>query len=163
MFDLVKGKMRYLAFEKSVGGVIFRSYGKHRLYLLLKYRSGQWDFPKGHVEVGEKEEETFRREIKEETGIADLEMLPKSKAVARYFYQARGNEKRERIKEGKGIYIFKKVVYFVAKTETVEVVLDFENRDFVWLPFEKAWRRIGNKDSKRVLEFAEEKISSWQK
>jgi hypothetical protein len=48
--------------EVSVGAVVFTGEKNKRQYLLLHYPSGHFDFPKGHVEVGETEEETLRRE-----------------------------------------------------------------------------------------------------
>lgn len=35
----------------------------------------KWFFPKGHVEAGEDDETTARREIREETGLVDLELI----------------------------------------------------------------------------------------
>lgn len=152
--------MRYLSFEKSVGGVVYRKRENEILYLLVRYRSWQWDFAKGHVEEGETEEQTLRREIMEETGLENLEILPGFRKAVRYFYTAKGNEKKERISEGRGIYIFKRAVYFAAETTTEKIVIDFENKDFAWLTFEQAYKRLGNDDSRRVLTSADGAIKS---
>lgn len=144
--------MKYISFEKSVGGVVYRRQDDKILYLLLRYRSGQWDFPKGHVEEGETEEQTLRREIMEETGIADIKILPGLRQTVRYFYTAKGNEKKERMEKGRGIYIFKKAVFFATETRIEKVIIDFENKDFAWLSFEEAFKRLGNDDSRGVLE-----------
>ena len=53
--------------ERSAGAIIFREEKRKIYYLLLHYESGHWDFPKGHVEKEEKEKETVKREIREET------------------------------------------------------------------------------------------------
>ncbi|MEW6722749.1 MAG: NUDIX domain-containing protein, partial [Candidatus Micrarchaeota archaeon] len=50
--------------EKSCGIILFRE-GEKRLYLLLHYEEGHWDFPKGHVEAGESEHEAASREAVE--------------------------------------------------------------------------------------------------
>ena len=64
--------------EVSVGSVLFRLKPEGgREYLVLQYPSGHYDFPKGHIEAEETEEETLRRETKEETGIQELEMFDK--------------------------------------------------------------------------------------
>lgn len=56
--------------EKSCGGIVYRKFHGNTEILLIKHvKSGYWSFPKGHVENGETEEETAKREIKEETGI----------------------------------------------------------------------------------------------
>lgn len=145
---------KFIAFEKSIGGVVFRVIDGKILYLLLQYRSWQWDFPKGHQERGESEEQTLRRELLEETGISQISILPGFHRSVYYFYSARGREKMKRIDAKKGINIFKKVVYYAVKTDVSEVRIDFENKNFAWLAFDEAYERIGNKDSKRILDLA---------
>lgn len=57
-------------YEKSCGAIVYRKYhGNTEILLVRSIQSGHWSFPKGHVEEGETEEETARREIKEETGL----------------------------------------------------------------------------------------------
>lgn len=62
-----------MKYEKSCGAVIWRSNGGKREYLLVLNKKGNamghWGFPKGHVEAGESEIETAKREILEETGL----------------------------------------------------------------------------------------------
>ena len=50
----------------GAGGVVFSPAGA---VLLVRYRSGAWAFPKGHVEAGETFEDTARREVLEEGGV----------------------------------------------------------------------------------------------
>ena len=61
--------------EKSCGAVVFKKQKDGIRYLLLHYDAGHWDFPKGNQEKNEKEEQTAAREIKEETGIEDIEFV----------------------------------------------------------------------------------------
>lgn len=44
--------------------------------LLVRYRSGAWAFPKGHVEPGETLEQTAVREVHEETGVRASPLAP---------------------------------------------------------------------------------------
>ena len=80
--------------EKSTGAIIYRMENGIPLYLLLHYtpsnegKRGQWGFAKGHVEVGETEIETAKREIFEETGIQDLKFIPGFKRLEKYFRYA---------------------------------------------------------------------------
>lgn len=151
---------KLISFEKSVGGIVFRKKDNEILYLLVRYRSWQWDFPKGHVEKDETEEQTLRREIQEETGLTELSIVPNFRKTARYFYTAKGNEKKERLQQGRGIYIFKKAVIYLAQTECEKVTIDFENKDYAWLNFDQAYKRLGNDDSKRILEHAKHAIDN---
>ena len=50
------------------------------VYLLLRYPSVKpkkeyWDLPKGHMEKGEQEKDTVVREVREETGLEDIEIF----------------------------------------------------------------------------------------
>ena len=60
--------------EKSAGAIVFIK-DKEPIYLLLHYEAKHWDFPKGNIEKGEKDIETVKREIEEETGITDIEIV----------------------------------------------------------------------------------------
>lgn len=51
-------------------GIILKDINNHQILLVFGKKSQKWGFPKGHMENGETEEETARRELKEETGIA---------------------------------------------------------------------------------------------
>lgn len=142
-----------LSFEKSAGAIIFRRVDNKIYYLLLHYVNGHWDFPKGHIEKGENEAETASREVKEETGINDLKILPGFSQEIRYIYRASGKEKENRKIKGRGTLIIKKVVFFLAETNTENIRLT-EHSGFEWLTYEKALERVTYKKSKKVLEKA---------
>lgn len=56
--------------EKSCGAIVCREEDSLPQVLVIRHRNGgHWGFPKGHVEDKESEEETARREIREETGL----------------------------------------------------------------------------------------------
>jgi 8-oxo-dGTP pyrophosphatase MutT (NUDIX family) len=84
--------LRFFSFpvvwETSVGAVVFRVVRGERFYLLLHYPSGHYDFAKGHVEKGETEEMTLRRETEVESGIKICRCF--HRVSIRYFYIARG-------------------------------------------------------------------------
>ena len=72
--------------EKSCGAVVFKQQKDGSVkYLLLHYEAGHWDFPKGKQEKNEKEEQTAAREIKEETGIEDIEFVDGFREMVKYF------------------------------------------------------------------------------
>lgn len=155
-----KQKIRMISFEKSIGAVVFRWQGDTTLFLLLHYRpssrpNGHWDFPKGHREKKEAEDETLRREVFEETGIADLKIIPHFRAQVSYFYRAGKHEKEEREKQGKNVNIMKKVAYYLAETKNKNVKISIEHTGYEWLGYGDALSRITYQKSKNVLKKAD--------
>ena len=56
---------------KAAGGIVLNEKGE----LLMIFRKGLWDLPKGKMEKGEKRKQTAIREVMEETGIRDVNIL----------------------------------------------------------------------------------------
>lgn len=139
-----------VVWEVSVGAVVFREENGERFYLLLHYLSGHFDFPKGHIENGETEEATLRREVEEETGISDIKIFNKRISIS-YFYIAKGNEREKRLKYGKGVWIFKQVHFYPARTSEKEVKISREHIGFVWLPYKEALAKVTFENARRVL------------
>ena len=141
--------------EKSAGAIIFRKEAGNIYYLLLHYPSGHWEFPKGHIEGKETEEETVKREAMEETGISDLIILPGYKKYIKYFFrQYKENVSEEDRRRGKTPWVFKLVVFFIAETKTKDVKISSEHTGFVWLPIEEAIAKTTFKNSKKLLKEA---------
>lgn len=128
--------------EKSAGSVIFRRENSKIYYLLLHYESGHWGFPKGIIEKGERSEDTARREIKEETGIEDIQFIPGFKESIEYFFKLKGKT------------IFKIATFLLTETKSREVRLSFEHKDYIWLEYEGALERLAFKNDKEVLKKA---------
>ena len=151
--------------EKSAGAIIFREEEGKRYYLLLHYSSGHWEFPKGHIEGKETEEETLIREVAEETGIKDLRILPGFKKYIKYFFrQYKENVSEKDRRAGKTPWVFKLVTFFVAETKTEEIKISSEHTGFLWLPFDEAVKKISFKNSKKLLKEANDfivKIKDW--
>lgn len=138
--------------EHSAGAVIFRrEKGDEICYLLLRYRSESrkeyWGFPKGHVERGEKLEETARREIKEETGLGDVKFIKGFKEGEKYFFT----------REGKKVY--KTVIFLLAETRTKNVAISSEHLDYRWLFYKEASARLTFKNAKEILKKANNFLS----
>jgi 8-oxo-dGTP pyrophosphatase MutT (NUDIX family) len=125
--------------EFSCGALLYYIDNQKIIFLLLHYFSGHWDFPKGNKERSENHIETVRREIKEETGISDLTFIDGFVKEISYKY-LRQNQ-----------LVSKKVVYFLARTNSKDVVLSSEHTDFVWEHYESALKRLTYKKSKEIL------------
>ncbi len=135
--------------EISAGAVIFRQdMTGIRHYLLLQYRGGHWDFPRGNVEENEAAEVTARREIEEETGIEDIRFIPRFSERIVYFYTRNGHK------------VSKEAVFLLAETKNEKVTLSYEHRGFQWLDYKGAYERITYRNSKNVLEKAERFLSA---
>lgn len=125
--------------EKSCGAIVFKKQKDGIKYLLLHYGAGHWDFPKGRQEKKETEEQAALREIKEETGIEDVEFVKGFNEKINYFY-----------KQGKDA-IFKEVVFFLAQSATDEVKLSFEHIGYAWLSYENAYKKLTFNNAKELL------------
>ena len=88
--------------EKSCGAVVFTRQEGLIKYVIVQSKTGVYGFPKGHVEDGESEEETARREIFEETRLK-VDFIKGFRAEDTYTFEING----KRIK--------KNVVYFLAE------------------------------------------------
>jgi 8-oxo-dGTP pyrophosphatase MutT (NUDIX family) len=145
--------------EKSAGAIIYRKEQDKIYYLLLHYHSGHWEFSKGHVEKGESDEETVKREVTEETGINDLKIIPGFKKYIKYFFrQYKENVSEEDRRAGKTPWVFKLVTFFVAETETKDVKLSPEHIGFDWLTFDEAFKKTTFKNSKKLIKEANDFI-----
>jgi len=130
--------------ERSAGAVIFRREGPLVFYLLLRYELGHWDLPKGHIEKGEKTEETVRREVLEETGLSDLAIIPGFKKTIQYQYAWPPKVKEQELR-------MKFVAFFLGETNTKEVALSDEHIGFSWLQYGDALEKLTYKTAKDVL------------
>lgn len=143
--------------ERSAGAIVFRKEGSKIHYLLLHYESGHWDFPKGRVEKGEDGKETVKREIREETGIEDIEFLPAFKEEIKYFYR------KSYQKEKKPPLVLKEVIFYLVKTPQKRVKISFEHLGFEWLQYKRAIEKITYKNAKEVLKKANKLLLRYEK
>ncbi|MBP2625218.1 MAG: NUDIX domain-containing protein [Nitrosopumilaceae archaeon] len=125
--------------EKSIGVVIYVNTQQNKFFLLLNYPSGHWDFVKGKIEKGETEKQTAIRETMEETGITDLKFNNKFKENIEYTFRA-GRKK-----------IHKKVIFYLAETNTTKIKISNEHVGFDWKTYDDAFNKITYQNAKFVL------------
>ena len=129
---------------------MFRETENVREYLLLR-NAGRWDFPKGGVERGETELQTVLREVQEETGLKEFNIVPGFRSLIEYFYR----------RDSKTIH--KRVVYLLARTGHEAVKISFEHQAFDWFPYHDAIEEASYDNSKKTLAKAEKFIKASSK
>ena len=125
--------------QKSAGIVLFQNFHGTNRFLLLNYPQGHWDFIKGKMEHDETPHETARREAGEETGITDINFIDGFEESVKYEFRFNND------------LIQKTVVFFLAKTNTSKISLSHEHRDFVWLEYEDAMKKVTFDNAKKIL------------
>lgn len=71
-----KNQIQEIVREPTSGGIIFRHDKDGGVeILLIQDGKDRWTIPKGHIEEGETAEQTTVREIGEEAGLSDIEVL----------------------------------------------------------------------------------------
>ena len=93
-------------YEKSCGAVVFTRLNGEVKYAIIQSLEGYYGFPKGHVEAGETEEQTARREIFEETGL-NVHILNDFRYVDEHTIPYKPD-------------VVKQIVYFIAEYEDQE-------------------------------------------
>jgi 8-oxo-dGTP pyrophosphatase MutT (NUDIX family) len=112
---------------RAAGAVVFRR-TDHGVRLLVLRAYKNWDFPKGLVEEGEDQLDCARREVREETGLGDVDF-------------PFGDEFKETLP-----YAGRKVArYYLAETEEDRIKLPIspelgrpEHHEYRWVSFEEA-------------------------
>lgn len=132
----------------SCGAVIVRDTpGGRRVLMLRAFR--HWDFPKGLMEAGERPRQTAVREVREESGITELEFPwgdvhidtgPYNRGKIARYYLARTTQER---------------VLLLPSPETGRP----EHSEFRWLRFRDA-RRLASPRVLLILDWAEAKIAA---
>lgn len=124
-------------FEESCGAVIYRISGEVLEFLAVKSKTnGHWGFPKGHVEKGETEKETAKREVIEETGLR-ITILDEFRTEVQY-----------KLTDN----ILKKVIYFIGITSDHSVSIQQEEiEEFRWQNFTDMFDLLTFETDKNVL------------
>lgn len=133
-----------LALMKESFGVIpvLRREGEEPLFLLVQHArgSGHWSFAKGGAEAGESPVETARRELREETGISEVDLVENRPLVEEYIY----------FKDGKPFS--KRVTFYLGLVSNERVIpARGEIQDCAWLPHTEALERLTHDEAKEVL------------
>lgn len=69
--ELRKAFQKKFTVVRAAGGLVRNEYDQ----ILMIFRRGRWDFPKGKLDKGEKLEDCAVREVEEETGLRNVKLL----------------------------------------------------------------------------------------
>ena len=136
--------------EFSAGGVIYRRSGG-RVEVALIHTGRRWGLPKGHVEAGERVEETAVREVREETGL--LGKLERKLGQISYTYRGKSRHR-------KPIRIAKRVTFFLLAYLEGEVhSRDHEVEEARWFPLDEALAKLSFATEQKMMRRAERAIA----
>lgn len=125
-----------MIYEKSCGAIIYVNQNNELLFLVERMKKGHVSNCKGHVEAGESEHETARREIMEETGL-EVDFIPGFRESISYSPYS-GCEKE--------------VIFFLAQARGCETkAQESEVSEIYWLPFERAMEAMSYDLDREVL------------
>ncbi len=137
--------------EFTAGGVVWRQNPSGGIdILMIQDRLGRWTIPKGHVEPGEKIEQTAVREVREETGLIDLK-LGEHLDKLHFFYR----------KEGKLIFMTTHVFLIKALGDTDAIRPENSEGivDVAWFSKDEALKLIEYKDTEKLFRIGLSKIA----
>lgn len=122
--------LRFLHLIESSGGIVWKPSGE----LLMIFRRGKWDLPKGKIEMGESTEVAALREVGEEAGAGKLRIIQKFKPTYHIYKEM-------------GKWILKKTFWFEMlcfdegdlKPQVEEGITSVE-----WIPYKKIQEKLIN-------------------
>lgn len=130
--------------EKSAGFILISDgfHSSHYSVLLLHYRSGHWDFPKGNIETNETEVQAATRELREETDITKFRLVPNFRYTLGYKYTKKSK------------LISKQVILFLASTKVKKVKISNEHIGYKWTESDSSVDQLTYSNAKNALLYA---------
>lgn len=127
--------------ERSAGVIlVLRKDGAEDKFLLIKQLSGNWSFPKGHIEDGEDAKSAAIRELQEETGITKFKFAELPTLLEEYNFNHSGDI-RHKVNE-----------YFIAYALQEDVkIQEGEIVDYKWATFNEAMETFTFDDQKVIM------------
>jgi 8-oxo-dGTP pyrophosphatase MutT (NUDIX family) len=121
---------------KKAGAIILSHSDNSKILLIHGGKSNDYQFPKGHVESGENDLQTMRREVKEETGL-DVEVL---QVLPAYEY--------ENTIDG-AITV---AMWCVRSKNDAALKKEFESDELIWVPCDKTRERLSYENLKEYYD-----------
>jgi len=126
--------------ERSAGGIVLRRTGDGLRVLVIRDPYRNWGLPKGHLEEGEDARQAAEREVREETGLDDLEVGPEVSTIDWYFRR-------------RGRRIHKRCTFFLMSSRSGDPVPEVDEgiTECVWLTIPEALGRITYANARETL------------
>ena len=122
---------------KTAGGIVLNKKG---LVLVVSQNGNSWSLPKGHIDEGEDKLQAAIREIYEESGISELELIKELDSYERYRIGLDGGEDKSELKQ---------IFMFLFKTnQEVLKPIDPTNPEARWIEKEKVAELLTHKKDK---------------
>ncbi len=125
---------------QAAGGVVVRENGRMLLLLEVAGRK-ELRLPKGHIEDGETVEQAALREVQEETGYADVEIITELGSVTHTFYNLRKDANVTRTES-----------YYLMRLATDR---PYDGPQYEHERFRRRW--VGTDDAERLLTYESER------
>jgi 8-oxo-dGTP pyrophosphatase MutT (NUDIX family) len=147
-FSRKKPSIQEIVREPTAGGVVFRRDKDGGVEILLfQDAKDRWSIPKGHIEEGETAQQTAKREIGEEVGLHDVEVLG---WLGKVHFRYRRVEK---------LVLMTTQIYLVrAKGDTDAIKGEEWMKDVKWFKFHDALDAIEYEDIGKLMLLAMKRI-----
>jgi 8-oxo-dGTP pyrophosphatase MutT (NUDIX family) len=147
-FKRPKSSIQEIVREPTAGGIVFRRNKADQIEILLILDAkNRWTIPKGHIEEGETAQQTARREIGEEAGLSDVDMLG---WLGKIHFRYRRVDR---------LVLMTTQIYLVrAKGDTNAIQKEEWMNGIKWFPFHEALDMIEYEDIGKLMLLAMKKI-----
>ena len=140
-FGRQKPSIQEIVREPTAGGIVFRRNAKKEIeILLIQDHKDRWTIPKGHIEEGETAQDCARREIGEEAGLHDIDMLG---WLGKIHFRYRRIDKL--------VLITQQVYLMRVRTDGNEIQKEEWMNGIKWFPFSEALDLIEYEDIGKLM------------